>query len=189
LFSVIDFDGLTPPHEMIFNEESFLVRMYNMPLACMDREMGVKLGSNAGTIEEVDTNEEGIRWGEYLRVRIRINIQKPLVRGKMIKVRNKAVLIPFKYEKIPKFCYQCGVINHGDQGCLKKDVRRHRGRSPRCNMGRGFVPHRPSGGMIEDGGILMSRSREVGNTKEGTSLAGRSGGTISMKIRRRGKGR
>lgn len=47
---------------MIFNEESFLVRMYNMPLACMDREMGVKLGSSAGTIEEVDTNEDGIGW-------------------------------------------------------------------------------------------------------------------------------
>jgi hypothetical protein len=96
-----------------------------MPLACMGREMGVKLGSNAGTVEEVVTNDEGIGWGEYLRVRIRINIQKLLVRGKMINVRNKAVLIPFKYEKIPKFCYQCEVIRHEDQRCLKKDMRRH----------------------------------------------------------------
>lgn len=55
--------------------------------------------------------------------------------------------------------------------------------------GRGYVPHRPSGGMTEDGGILMSRSREAGNTKEGTSSAGRSGGTIPVKSRRRGKGR
>jgi hypothetical protein len=119
LFSVADFDGLTPPQQMVFNEESFWVRLYNMLLACMGREMGVKLGSSARTVEEVDMNKDGIGWGEFLRVRIRINIQKLLIRGRMLKVQNKSILIPFQYKKIQKFCYQCGVISHGDQGCLK----------------------------------------------------------------------
>jgi hypothetical protein len=56
-------------------------------------------------------------------------------------------------------------------------------------MGYGFLPHRPSGGMIEDGSILMSISREAGNTKKGASPVGSSGGTILVKIRRQGKGR
>ena len=51
----------------------------------MGREMGISLGSTVGEVEEVDTNEDGIGWGTFLRVRIRINVMKPLSRGQMLK--------------------------------------------------------------------------------------------------------
>lgn len=43
-----DFDGLIPPTQMAFDKVAFWVRMYNLPLACMGTEIGVKLGSTAG---------------------------------------------------------------------------------------------------------------------------------------------
>jgi hypothetical protein len=41
-----------------------------------------------GTVEEVDTDEEGVGWGEFLHVRIIIDLTKPLARGRVINLLN-----------------------------------------------------------------------------------------------------
>ena len=44
--------------------------------------------------------------GKWLRVRVNINVHKPLKRGKLISVEGgKKVLAWFKYERLPDFCY------------------------------------------------------------------------------------
>jgi hypothetical protein len=45
LFSVAEFNGLTPPHQMNFDIEAFWIRMYDLPLACLGKDLGFKLGS------------------------------------------------------------------------------------------------------------------------------------------------
>jgi hypothetical protein len=60
LFLVEDFDGHTSPSEFTFDWASFWVRMMNLPLACIGREVRLKLGASVGKVEEVDTRE---RWG------------------------------------------------------------------------------------------------------------------------------
>jgi hypothetical protein len=100
--------------------------MYDLPLAGMCRGMGSRLGATVGEVEEVDTNEIGVGWGEYLRVRTKINIMKLLARGLMLKMKDRSYWIRFQYEKIPEFCYQCGIIWHGVDGCkLKEKGRLH----------------------------------------------------------------
>lgn len=32
-------------------------------------------------------------------------------------VHDKMVWLNFKYEKLPRFCFQCGWIMHGEDGC------------------------------------------------------------------------
>lgn len=120
LFSVEDFDGLSSPSEIDFEHAVFWVRMHNLPLACMGKEVGVQIGATIGLVEEVDTDVEGVGWGEYLRVRIRIDLTKPLARGRVIKLLGKQTLIAFQYEKLPKYCYDCGKICHGRGGCTIK---------------------------------------------------------------------
>jgi hypothetical protein len=34
-----------------------------MPLACMSREMGQRIGASMGVVEEVDVDEAGVGWG------------------------------------------------------------------------------------------------------------------------------
>jgi hypothetical protein len=121
LFSVADFDGSIPANEVNFNSESFWIKMFNLPLGGMCREMGVQLGATVGEVEEVDTNENGVSWGKYMRVKIKINITKPLARGRMLKMKGRSYWIKFQYEKIPKFCYRCGVIWHGNDGCRMRE--------------------------------------------------------------------
>lgn len=76
---------------MSFDTETFWIRMFSLPLSCMGRDMGYKLGSTVGEVEEVDTNEDGIGWGQFLRVRIKINIMKPLARGWMLKLKDQLI--------------------------------------------------------------------------------------------------
>jgi hypothetical protein len=55
--------------------------MINLPLGCMGRDIGRKIGETVGEVELVDADDEGIAWGEFLRVKIVLNLTKPLQRG------------------------------------------------------------------------------------------------------------
>jgi hypothetical protein len=118
LFSVEDFNGSIAPAKMEFNKAFFWVRMFHLPLGCMSEAMGVKLGSSVRLVEEVETDEDGIGWGEYLRVRICLDISKPLVRGRVLKLNGEITWVAFQYERLPRFCFQCGIICHGEGGCI-----------------------------------------------------------------------
>jgi hypothetical protein len=120
LFLVEDFDGRTALANFTFDKAFFWVRMSNLPLACMGREVGQKIGATVGLVEEVDTDNDGVGWGEFLRVKIQIDLTKPLPRGRKLKYEGELTWITFKYERLPKFCFHCGVISHGEEGCLKR---------------------------------------------------------------------
>ena len=55
----------------------------------MGKEVGYQIGVTMGTVEDVDTNEEGVGWGKFLRVRIQIDGTKPLVRGQVMNLLGK----------------------------------------------------------------------------------------------------
>lgn len=124
LVSLAEFDGLTPPSAMNFDMASFWVRMYNLPLACMRKEVGQKIGESVGIVEEVDILDEEAGWGTFLRVKISFDLTKPLARGCMLYFQNQSLWVAFKYEKLPKSCYHCGVIKHDRQGCVSPGTSR-----------------------------------------------------------------
>jgi hypothetical protein len=127
IFAIEDFDGLSSPAEVVFEKVAFWVRMLNLPLACMGKEVGLQIGATMGEVEEVDTDEDGVGWGKFLRVRIRLDVTKPLARGRMIRLLGKQVLITFQYEKLPWYCLDCGRISHGNGGCDQKSGVRDKG--------------------------------------------------------------
>jgi hypothetical protein len=117
LFLVEDFEALTQPSDFTFDTASFWVQMVNLPLACMGAEVGRKIGATMGMVEAVDVDANGMGWGEFLRVKIRLGLKKPLLRGRKLNVQGKQVWVTFKYERLPHFCFNCGVICHGKTGC------------------------------------------------------------------------
>jgi hypothetical protein len=80
-------------------------------------EIGHQIGSTVGEVEDVEVNDGDAAWGEYLRVRIIIDLSKPLDRGRKINIKHKSTWVAFKYEKLPNFFYACGVVSHGKMGC------------------------------------------------------------------------
>jgi hypothetical protein len=90
-------------------------------------DMAHKIGSTVGKVEEVDTNEFGVGWVEYLRVRIQVKMNQPLPSGWVLKLKGRSLWIGFKYERIPKFYFSCRLIYHGRNGCPWREVRRKHG--------------------------------------------------------------
>jgi hypothetical protein len=62
-------------------------------------------------------DEGGMGRGETLWAKVTLDLHKPLMRGRMLRVNGSSMLIGFQYERLPKFCYRCGVIKHGVTGC------------------------------------------------------------------------
>lgn len=130
LFSVDEFDGVTPPASIDFEMVSFWVRMYNLSLACMEEDVGHQIGSTMGIVEAIDTDEEGIGWGKFLRVRVKVDLKQPISRGRMLKVKGKFIKLAFQYECLPHFCFHCGIIRRGVVGCLAKREPIQKGAKP-----------------------------------------------------------
>ena len=72
---------------------------------------------------EVDVTKLGVQWGKYLRVRVQLDVTKKLIRGKKIVVEGgEQRWISFKYERLPNFCYRCGMLSHGLRDCPEGKV-------------------------------------------------------------------
>lgn len=100
-----ELDGNTLPSQMKFSMSPFWVQVHDMPLVCMTKGIGVNVAG------------DGAGWGRCLRIRVSIDITKPLDRGRALDLGRNSSWVTFKYEKLPLFCFNCGCIVHGDQGC------------------------------------------------------------------------
>ncbi|CAN0925058.1 hypothetical protein LINGRAHAP2_LOCUS34538 [Linum grandiflorum] len=50
-------------------------------------------------------------------MRIRVTLDKSLIREKPVKKPSSEVVAVFKYEDLPIFCFLCGCIGHIDRAC------------------------------------------------------------------------
>lgn len=67
---------------------------------------------------EVDVPESRVNWGKCLRVRVRINVTKRFIRGKKVTIEGgEARWVQLKFERLPNFCYQCGLLSHALREC------------------------------------------------------------------------
>ncbi|MBA0743467.1 hypothetical protein Gogos_006139 [Gossypium gossypioides] len=56
--------------------------------------------------------------GEFCRIKVELDVQKPLRRGIFILVgTQEKPWIPLKYENFPSFCFGCGRMGHGIKDC------------------------------------------------------------------------
>ncbi|KAL5746204.1 hypothetical protein ACOSP7_027350 [Xanthoceras sorbifolium] len=64
-------------------------------------------------------------WGKFLRVKVRIDITKPLKRGIRVWLEEFKTMItsPIKYEKLPEFCFTCGLVGHSLKEYLDEEAR------------------------------------------------------------------
>jgi hypothetical protein len=120
LLALSEFDGGIPSSQWNFTTSPFWIQIHDMPLICMTKAIGSKIGESLGILEAVDTEGDGVEWGSVLRIRVIIDIQKPLERGRSLNIAGKVHWVTFKYENLPVFCFSCGRIAHGEAGCPKR---------------------------------------------------------------------
>jgi hypothetical protein len=117
LIVLTEFDGKTPPAQMAFKHSLFWVQVHDLPLLCMTKRIAVKIGESLGKLTEVDLAGDGAGWGRSIRIRVEIDLAKPLERGRALRLEGKSYWVSFKYEKLPMFFFGCGRLVHDAKGC------------------------------------------------------------------------
>uniref|UniRef100_A0A803QP51 Reverse transcriptase domain-containing protein n=1 Tax=Cannabis sativa TaxID=3483 RepID=A0A803QP51_CANSA len=102
------------------NKVQIRVQVHRLPFLSKSCALACKIGEWIG--EYIDVHEDSLHegWGSFLRVRVRLDIHQPLMRGKLVKlphIRDEHWL-EFRYENLPTFCFHCGCLGHPFERCV-----------------------------------------------------------------------
>uniref|UniRef100_A0A7N2KMA2 Zinc knuckle CX2CX4HX4C domain-containing protein n=1 Tax=Quercus lobata TaxID=97700 RepID=A0A7N2KMA2_QUELO len=76
-----------------------------------------KICETIGTVSKPADNTE-VDGDGFIRVRVKVDVSKPLCRGRVISLENgRELWVSFKYECLPNLCYWCGCLTHADKDC------------------------------------------------------------------------
>lgn len=86
----------------------------------MSETVGKQLGNFFGEFLLYDVKNNTSIWRECMRVKIRIDVRKPLKRKKRITRKNgQDFVVTCKYERLGDFCFSCGLVSHTERFCRK----------------------------------------------------------------------
>jgi hypothetical protein len=116
-----DYDGSVRPSDMIFDSLEVWARVSDLPLDMMNKVYGKRIGGWIGEYIATDVDEDGMAWGDELRIRVAVKVDQPLMRGVSMRESEddvEGMWFDIKYEKIPHFCFDCGCLIHPEGKCL-----------------------------------------------------------------------
>ncbi|KAI4989291.1 hypothetical protein ZWY2020_036608 [Hordeum vulgare] len=109
------YDGFTKAEEVPIMYMPIWLQIHKLPDGYCRHELIVKLLRSAG--EVLETRINGNSRGDYVRVRVRHDIRRPLTRFvSIVKGKNRSVYA-VRYEKLARFCSVCGIIGHEHKEC------------------------------------------------------------------------
>lgn len=98
----------------------FWIQVHDLPFGFMSLEVGQGLRNYIGEFVEYDAKNNSSFWKSYMRIRVKLDVRKPLKRGKKLRLDDGEVkTVRFKYERLTVFCFLCGLLGHLDSSCEK----------------------------------------------------------------------
>lgn len=87
---------------------------------CQTKEVGESIGATLGEVEKVDANRKGFYLGNFLRIRVLLDITLPLCQGRKVGLGEHGMKwVDLKYERLPIFCYLCRRVDHDERECMQ----------------------------------------------------------------------
>ncbi|CAM8962967.1 unnamed protein product [Rhodiola kirilowii] len=108
------------PEEIRMNQLGVWAQLHNLLIGAVvtERDIGEKLSCYIGKFIKVDTEETKKK---FIRVRVEIDIDKPVVTGFLLRRPNRDSLwISVKYERLPSLCNGCGRLSHEGEDCREE---------------------------------------------------------------------
>lgn len=93
--------------------------MKGLPFAYITRHMWQFIGNQIGVHVLTNQNRKGDLFGSILRIRVEIDIKKPLRRSLLLSIQGTEVGIDLQYKKIPVTCFICEIIGHMEEQCAQ----------------------------------------------------------------------
>ncbi|XP_027157908.1 uncharacterized protein LOC113759531 [Coffea eugenioides] len=103
--------------EDAFSLAQVWVQVWNLPIHCLSKAVGKKVGTIFNEVKDVLIPQTGGKEGKHMKLLVVVDIKQPLLRGTMVQINGMGKWLSFKYEKCPDFCYSCGVIGHCEKNC------------------------------------------------------------------------
>ncbi|KAL4324249.1 hypothetical protein GQ457_11G027500 [Hibiscus cannabinus] len=122
LFSIEAYNPAWCTDDYDFTNMAIWARVYKLPMRAMNIEMGLRLGGCIGKALDIDHRIEGGNMGDFLRVRVQVDIKKPLHRCVLLSNGHgkQHSTCPLRYERLPRFCFFCGIVGHKLSTCSVK---------------------------------------------------------------------
>ncbi|KAE8812897.1 Organic cation transporter protein [Hordeum vulgare] len=158
----------TNPAEVVLDGIHVWAQIHGIPDMYRSTDIVDQLARRIGRVKEIQLSPRLFYTGDYVRVRARILVGKPLTRVTALVVSGEGRrMFTIKYEKTPYFCQVCGLMGHNHEEC-----------------GDGVWEAKQK----QWGSWMLARRKEVASGKREEDQAGR-GGRSGGRARTDGRGR
>ncbi|XP_021840635.2 uncharacterized protein [Spinacia oleracea] len=135
-----DITGNKQPNKVVLTHSPFWVRIENLPFNCRSNGYVKAIAAKLGNLMEIEEDLLGIE--KDRRVRVMMDVNKPLHQSQNVVNReDMTVKIKLKYERLPFFCFMCGIIGHSERDCTVLSEEQQK-RGPTWGMGLKASPRK-----------------------------------------------
>ncbi|KAF7838942.1 cysteine desulfurase mitochondrial-like [Senna tora] len=114
--------------EEVFTRVKLGVQLWGVPLQCRTEKIAKKLCMQIGEVHEVGLYEEQSTGSFFIRGMVSINVWNAIRKGVNLgNVQDGVFWVEFRYERIPRCCYTCGVFGHDEQDCVTRKTAEEKG--------------------------------------------------------------
>lgn len=106
------------PHGVKLNNMDIWIQVYDLPNGFVSENIFRHIGNYVGEFVKSDPANLNGGWRLYSRIRVTLEIDKPIKRRMKIKREGgEWSWINFKYERLSSFCFVCGILGHQERDC------------------------------------------------------------------------
>ena len=112
---LIDPSGLDQITDANFKGISFWTHVYGIPFRNICPSLGKDIANTIGNFIEYDSTKR-----PFMRFRVSLDFSKPIQKGIKLDLglQRDPIWISFKYERLNKFCFFCGCLDHVQKNCV-----------------------------------------------------------------------
>lgn len=106
-----------PYFKPAFTKLSTMAIWVHLPVEFYHGELLETIAALFGRLLKIDDVTSSLSRSKYARICIEIDLAKPLKQGLWIGDEEHRVFVVVLYERLPTFCYKCGLVGHGFNNC------------------------------------------------------------------------
>ncbi|KAM0883033.1 hypothetical protein ACQ4PT_031892 [Festuca glaucescens] len=174
-------DADVSPVDVVFDRLAIWARILKLPTRLMRADRGLEIARPIGIVKRVEADSIGRCWGPYMRVRVEIDVNEPLLRYVTVTSSRLQSSTTYEvlYERLPLYCFSCGLLGHSTLVCA----------SPAERDENGDLPYTAKKLSAEDSSKISGGSSSSTAASGGNSIPGSRGSEGSSVQGGRGYGR
>ncbi|KAM0866647.1 hypothetical protein ACQ4PT_042495 [Festuca glaucescens] len=163
------YDVEVQPDQVVFDRLAIWARIISLPNRLMTADRGMVIAAPIGVVKCVESDALGRCWGGYMRLRVEVKVDEPLMRAVTVFSSRLQTAESFavQYERLPIYCFSCGLLGHSTLACPNPADRDEFGELPySAKRLSADDPSRKSGGS-KSGNNAAASTAQSGTAQQG----------------------